>query len=253
MSVLKDAYRALRAAIYRSLCNCCGTPLNATCSAKHLIIIAPHPDDEAIGCAQLIAKTKEEGGHVSVVFLTNGEQAHCHCCNIELTEVARRRHMLSDQIDKQLLHVDNIVRMKWSDGKLPVEKSELEICASQLADHVRKLKEQYQDETSTLLAPHHEEGWSDHWSANQVAQQVAQRLNLPLLNYCVWLWLSMPYNKMWQCRWRNVHYVSGYITTKRQALIAYQETAPCGKPWVGLLPRVVWRAANSKREYYFCV
>ncbi|HLB61085.1 MAG TPA: PIG-L family deacetylase [Patescibacteria group bacterium] len=39
-------------------------------SREKLLVIAPHPDDEIIGCGGLIAKTKKAGGKVYVLFLT---------------------------------------------------------------------------------------------------------------------------------------------------------------------------------------
>lgn len=38
-----------------------------------LLIVAPHPDDEVLGCGGLIQKIKEKGGSVYVLFLTVGE------------------------------------------------------------------------------------------------------------------------------------------------------------------------------------
>jgi LmbE family N-acetylglucosaminyl deacetylase len=40
---------------------------------QKLLIVAPHPDDEIIGCGGLIAKMKENGGKVYVLFLTVGD------------------------------------------------------------------------------------------------------------------------------------------------------------------------------------
>src|SRR3990167_7683423 len=40
---------------------------------QRLLVIAPHPDDEVIGCGGLIAKIKEAGGKVYVLFLTVGD------------------------------------------------------------------------------------------------------------------------------------------------------------------------------------
>jgi LmbE family N-acetylglucosaminyl deacetylase len=37
-----------------------------------LLVIAPHPDDEVIGCAGLIQLVKKQGGRVYVQYLTNG-------------------------------------------------------------------------------------------------------------------------------------------------------------------------------------
>ncbi len=38
-----------------------------------LLIIAPHPDDEVLGCGGLIKKIKKQGGKVYVLFLTVGD------------------------------------------------------------------------------------------------------------------------------------------------------------------------------------
>lgn len=38
-----------------------------------LLVIAPHPDDEVIGCGGLIKKIKDNGGKVYVLFLTVGD------------------------------------------------------------------------------------------------------------------------------------------------------------------------------------
>ncbi len=42
-------------------------------NGQRLLVIAPHPDDEVIGCGGLIARIKQEGGKVFVLFLTNGD------------------------------------------------------------------------------------------------------------------------------------------------------------------------------------
>ena len=40
-----------------------------------LLIIAPHPDDEVLGCGGLIKQIKDKGGKVFVLFLTVGDTA----------------------------------------------------------------------------------------------------------------------------------------------------------------------------------
>ena len=39
---------------------------------ERLLVIAPHPDDEVLGCGGLINKIKSEGGKVYVQILTMG-------------------------------------------------------------------------------------------------------------------------------------------------------------------------------------
>ncbi len=42
-------------------------------SRIRLLVIAPHPDDEVLGCGGLITKVNEAGGQVYVLFLTVGD------------------------------------------------------------------------------------------------------------------------------------------------------------------------------------
>lgn len=44
-----------------------------TLKKQKLLIVAPHPDDEIIGCGGLIAKMKEAGNKVYVLFVTVGD------------------------------------------------------------------------------------------------------------------------------------------------------------------------------------
>ena len=43
-------------------------------SSKDALIIAPHPDDESLGCGGSIIKHVKAGSRVKVVFLTNGDK-----------------------------------------------------------------------------------------------------------------------------------------------------------------------------------
>jgi hypothetical protein len=49
---------------------------------KRVVIIAPHPDDEAIGCGGLIQTLVERGTSPHVIILTGGEGSHRGCCDI---------------------------------------------------------------------------------------------------------------------------------------------------------------------------
>lgn len=42
-------------------------------SRTRLLVVAPHPDDEALGAAGLIGRVRAGGGHVRVVLLTSGD------------------------------------------------------------------------------------------------------------------------------------------------------------------------------------
>lgn len=59
----------------------------ALCDAARLLIFAPHPDDEVLGCGGLIAQAKQRGLAVRVVFFTNGDGSG----STRLGEIVRRQ------------------------------------------------------------------------------------------------------------------------------------------------------------------
>lgn len=44
--------------------------------AENVLILAPHPDDEALGCSGSITLLNNKGAHSTIVYLTNGERLY---------------------------------------------------------------------------------------------------------------------------------------------------------------------------------
>ena len=65
---------------------------------KNIIIVAPHPDDEALGCSGLIQRTIENGKQVYVVILSGGGKSHQGCCHIDESTLIASRHNLSRKV-----------------------------------------------------------------------------------------------------------------------------------------------------------
>lgn len=74
----------------------CGRLLEASsrpCELKDgpVVIIAPHQDDESLACGGLIARRRNEGLPVHVVFITDGSASHPNHARLGPADVARLR------------------------------------------------------------------------------------------------------------------------------------------------------------------
>lgn len=58
---------------------------------RRALIVAPHPDDETIGCAGLMLRLKRNGASVSVVVVTDGAASHRNSARFPRERLIRER------------------------------------------------------------------------------------------------------------------------------------------------------------------
>lgn len=255
MSLLKDQLRLLHIAWLRLRGKRC-QPLKL--DSQRIVIVAPHPDDEAIGCGGLIARLSDLGFPPHVIILSGGEGSHRGCCNMDETIIAQHRRKLTDEAARILgLPEENVHRLGFLDGKIicNVNYRQLAVNYSLIDGHnhnieqLRLLLEELNP--SVVFIPHHGEGWPDHVNVSGLMQEV--RCKAEMNEYCVWMW----YYNVWRLDWRNarvLHLSADEYRRKAEAIDAYTTpAAPCGKPWSGVLPKVFLKATKWDRELYFRV
>jgi LmbE family N-acetylglucosaminyl deacetylase len=77
----------------------------------NVLVIAPHPDDEAIGCGGAIGIHVARGDRVSVVFLTSGELGLKHLS----VEKAWQQRESEAQASAEILGITNLTFLRQSD------------------------------------------------------------------------------------------------------------------------------------------
>ena len=255
--------------------------------SDNTVIIAPHPDDEVIGCSGLILALVERGTPPHVIILTGGEGSHRGCCDISAEELITRRHNLTIKAAETMgLPLSHIHCLQYPDGGVAIEHPETERFAALL----QELK------PNAIFVPHHGEGWSDHVQAATIVAQITdcrlqitggesvsqteneertvkgERLTLKesvlctpssvlstenskpeLYSYCVWMW----YYNVWDLRMKDAFLLrlTGKQHQLKQKAIEQYVTplAPCGKPWSGVLPKPFLKATKWDKELYFLV
>jgi LmbE family N-acetylglucosaminyl deacetylase len=88
----------------------------STSGQQRILIIAPHPDDEVIGCAGTLKLHQQSGDEVCVVYVTDGRRSHAH--GLSSAEMATRRKQEADEVLQRLqiacAHWLGLVEGEWT-------------------------------------------------------------------------------------------------------------------------------------------
>ena len=240
MNKLKDIIRRMRVHIIRMLAAGRGDfPLRA-----RTLMLAPHPDDEIIGCGGLIARLVELGHTPTVIILSGGGKSHEGCCTIdERALVSERRRLTLQAADIVGLPHEHIYFLDFKDGS---------ISEDDMANMEKLRKTIDKVNPQMILVPHSGEGWSDHLATRRIGLSLADAES-EIWEYCVWMW----YYNVWKLdrhAARILRMSKSEHRKKLAAMDAYTKAlAPCGKPWSGVLPGVFLWANRRDKELFFKV
>lgn len=165
----------------------------------NVLVIAPHPDDEAIGCAGAILQHVEQGDHVEVLYLTSGEKG---CPGRDEAETAATREAEADDA-AHILEVAATDFWREPDGALKVTED--------LVNRLVLLLLQAQ--TDLVYVTHARESHTDHRAAAELVRRALLRLpSVRCLTYEVWTPLT---------RYDRVLDTASYQSTKDTAIRAH--------------------------------
>ena len=165
-------------------------PLRAAGLASALgptVVVAPHPDDEALGCGGLLALLRRAGQAVSAVLVSDGRGSHPRSQAfsgparqaVRETEFRLALSILGLANDAPLL-------LGLPDGEVPdrADAPGFATAAGQLVDFLESTR------PATILVPWRRDPHPDHRATSQlVAAALAQLPHPPRrLEYVVWAW-----------------------------------------------------------------
>lgn len=205
-----------------------------------VMVVAPHPDDETLGCGGLIARLVSNGNVPYVVIMTRGEGSHRGCCNIGADELgAARRGLALRALAILGVSEDHVKFLNYGDGGIPAHEDK-----GELEDLVKEIK------PTAVFVPHWGEGWPDHLNTRLLVKGMVS-LKADVYEYCVWMW----YYNIWGLRWSDgyrMDLTASESEVKNLGVEMYvSEQAPCGKPWSGVLPELLVKACSINKELYF--
>lgn len=186
-----------------------------------VLVVAPHQDDESLGCGGTIALLRQLCIPVQVVFTTDGSLSHPNSKKYPAQSLIALREQEAIKA-LQILGVDagDITFLRLPDGRLP---SAGEPGFDEAADKVREVLQTTQPQT--IILPWQRDPHADHRATWQMTTQAMQKTgeDYRRLEYLVWLWeraaesdLPLPGEvQVWQTDISNV------IELKRRAIEAH--------------------------------
>lgn len=149
------------------------------------LVVAPHPDDESLGCGGLIALLQDAGQAVSAVLVTDGTHSHPGSLRYD----AESRRALRDVEWQQALAClgvppERLIRLGLRDGDVPIAGD------ARFTAAVRRLRDvRACIDPATILLPWRRDPHPDHRAAHALVDAaIGHRRPLPRrLEYVVWM------------------------------------------------------------------
>ena len=146
------------------------------------LVIAPHPDDESLGCGGAMALLRQRGIPVEVAVLTDGRASHPHSREFPPPKlISLRQAEALDAAAALGVEASGVHFLGLEDARVANPSSD------QGAAAVARLRALMQ-RAKTVLTPWRRDPHSDHRAAFAYAIEAAAALPLRLLEYPVWLW-----------------------------------------------------------------
>ena len=144
---------------------------------RRLVVVAPHPDDEALGAGGLLQHMTSIGVEAMLVAVTDGEASHPgdRAFGHDLASArAVESHVALTRLGSGSTRVE---RLGFADGSVAEQRREL-------TDLLRGLLEP----GDLCVAPWRRDGHPDHDATGLAAVSAARSTGASILEYLVWAW-----------------------------------------------------------------
>jgi len=145
-----------------------------------IIVFAPHPDDETLGCGGTIAKKLAEGYEVIIVVMTDGRFLLLKSFGIdddpspEQVKDIRRGEVLRAT---KILGVpeENVIFLDFVDGTLKENEETAEEKIAEILERYKPLE---------VYFPFERDAHPDHQAANRIIKRAVEKLGIKPIMYC---------------------------------------------------------------------
>ena len=193
-------------------------PLSELLAAGPPLILAPHPDDESLGCGGLIAASVQAGAPPFVLVLTDGTGSHPG----SRTHPPRRLRSLREQEALDAVTIlglgpDRLGFLGLVDTQSPMDGPAFDAAVTAVAALAIRTG------AGSVLAPWAHDPHSDHESAHRIATAAAHEAGLVHLSYPVWGWTLPPDAELASAAPQGFRLdITAQLPLKRRAIAAHR-------------------------------
>jgi LmbE family N-acetylglucosaminyl deacetylase len=250
--------------LYRNLLLMRGADDTQRSERASALVLAPHPDDETLGCGATIMRKRAAETPVRIVLITDGGASH-------RSAVLSREELIARRLDEAVaacavlgVERDALEFLGYADGSLGGQ-------TDRLAGDIERLIREFNP--AEILTPSAIDGHPDHRALNAATLRAVAALGraIPVYEYPVWFWdprswvdfdapawakaaqlLYRPLALLGRARPRLVA-AGPFVERKRAAIAAYrsQTVNITGEPgWPVLDPAFLERFLNSEEIFF---
>lgn len=183
------------------------------------LVLAPHPDDESLGCGGLIAEACARGRPPVVAVLTDGTMSHPASASHPpprlkaLREAETRAAMAALGLGPERVHF-----LGLRDGQAPREGPAMREAAARVA-HLARMHA-----ATVILATWEHDPHDDHVAAHAIAREAARVAGARLVSYPIWGWTLPPRRRLpadaAAVAGARLH-IGRHLSAKRKAIAAH--------------------------------
>lgn len=182
------------------------------------LVVAPHPDDETLGCGGAIALLRDHGCNVQVLVISDGTLSHPSSCKYPAPKLRALRE--SETISAlAVLGVDAtaVTFLRLPDGAIPTQEPEFSQAVASCSNYLTQVAPQL------IFLPLRYDPHSDHRASWKLIYTALANLNLSsrLIEYPIWDWDetqrgNLPNLPSWRLD------ISSVVELKQQAIALYR-------------------------------
>ena len=149
-------------------------------SDSRVLVLAPHQDDEVLGCGGTIHRLIDAGAHVKVVYMTDGRYGNTSIDPVDMIEIREseaRKGLRALGVTDADFHDVSDLGLDFSPKNV---------------ESVKEILSRYRP--NILFVPHPKENHPDHWATAQIAAEALKRYDEDITVFQYEVWTSIDHN-----------------------------------------------------------